>query len=288
MEEYITEEEFFELCQKGITYEGYIIGVGYAFLNVTFGLEYLHPAIRKVSISHYEYLYSQYPVQKSIVCQYIDTSEEQVVKSLEGKKKSVSEGQVVSKNGSSTRNNNVQSSTSKSSFAQMKNNVGLMSMPLQGAERQMPFYKKIGIGIGGLSLTESIYENFIYDSKHYIQTNGKKSVWFKTNKKGAPVYNKNNKLIPKSKEAAKKLARNGRLANLGKTLGGFGIAITAYDISQEGFSKERGFDLTYGVISLLGPWGALIAAPWFIGNTFYSDWQPSEEYLKYCEDTNTD
>ena len=223
MEEYITEEEFFELCQKGITYEGYIIGVGYAFLNVTFGLEYLNPAIRKVSISHYEYLYSQYPVQKSIVCQYIDTSEEQVVKSLEGKKKSVSEGQVVSENGSSTRNNDVLNSTSKLSLVQTQ----IKPIPLQGAERQMPFYKKIGIGIGGLSLTESIYENFIYDSKHYIQTNGKKSVWFKTNKKGAPVYNKNNKLIPKSKEAAKKLARNGRLANLGKTLGGFGIAITA-------------------------------------------------------------
>ena len=236
-----------------------------------------------MSISHYEYLYSQYPVQKSIVCQYIDTSEEQVVKSLEGKKKFVSEGQVVSKNGSSTRNNDVLNSTSKLSLVQTQ----IKPIPLQGAERQMPFYKKIGVGIGGLSLTESIYENFIYDSKHYIQTNGKKSVWFKTNKKGAPVYNKNNKLIPKSKEAAKKMARNGRLAILGKTLGGLGIAITAYDISQEVFSKERGFDLTYGVISLLGPWGALIAAPWFIGNTFYSDWQPSEEYLKYCEDTNT-
>lgn len=284
MEEYITEEEFFELCQKGITYEGYIIGVGYAFLNVTFGLEYLNPAIRKVSISHYEYLYSQYPVQKSIVCQYIDTSEEQVVKSLEGKKKSVSEGQKTSKNGSSIRDNNVLNSTSKLGLVQ----TPIKSIPLQGTEKQMPFYKKIGVGIGALSLTESIYENFIYDSKHYIQTNGKESVWYRTNKKGTPIYNKNNKLIPKSKEAAKKMARNGRLANLGKTLGGLGIAITAYDISQEGFSKERVFDLTYGVISLLGPFGALIAAPWFIGNTFYSDWQPSEEYLDYCKHTNTD
>lgn len=284
MEEYITEEEFFELCQKGITYEGYIIGVGYAFLNVTFGLEYLNPAIRKVSISHYEYLYSQYPVQKSIVCQYIDTSEEQVVKSLEGKKKSVSEGQKTSKNGSSIRDNNVLNSTSKLGLVQ----TPIKSMPLQGTEKQMPFYKKIGVGIGALSLTESIYENFIYDSKHYIQTNGKESVWYRTNKKGTPIYSKNNKLIPKSKEAAKKMARNGRLANLGKTLGGLGIAITAYDISQEGFSKERVFDLTYGVISLLGPFGALIAAPWFIGNTFYSDWQPSEEYLDYCKHTNTD
>lgn len=284
MEEYITEEEFFELCQKGITYEGYIMGVGYAFLNVTFGLEYLNPAIRKVSISHYEYLYSQYPVQKSIVCQYIDTSEEQVIKSLEGKKKSVSEGQKTSKNGSSIRDNNVLNSTSKLGLVQ----TPIKSMPLQGTEKQMPFYKKIGVGIGALSLTESIYENFIYDSKHYIQTNGKESVWYRTNKKGTPIYNKNNKLIPKSKEAAKKMARNGRLANLGKTLGGLGIAITAYDISQEGFSKERGFDLTYGVISLLGPFGALIAAPWFIGNTFYSDWQPSEEYLDYCKHTNTD
>lgn len=284
MEEYITEEEFFELCQKGMTYEGYIIGVGYAFLNVTFGLEYLNPAIRKVSTSHYEYLYSQYPVQKSIVCQYIDTSEEQVVKSLEGGKKSVSEGLVASKNESSIRNNNVLNSTSKLGLVQ----TPIKSMPLQGTEKQLPFYKKIGVGIGALSLTESIYENFIYDSKHYIQTNGKESVWYRTNKKGAPIYNKNNKLIPKSKEAAKKMARNGRLAKLGKTLGGLGIAITAYDISQEGFSKERGFDLTYGVISLLGPFGALIAAPWFIGNTFYSDWQPSEEYLDYCKHTNTD
>lgn len=283
MEEYITEEEFFELCQKGITYEGYIIGVGYAFLNVTFGLEYLNPAIRKVSISHYEYLYSQYPVQKSIVCQYIDTSEEQVVKSLEGKKKSVSEGQVVSKNGSSTRNNDVLNSTSKLSLVQTQ----IKPIPLQGSEKQMPFYKKLGIVVGGASLTESIYENFIYDSEHYIQTNGKKSIWYKTNKQGTPIY-KNNKLIPKSKEAAKKMVRNGRLANLGKALGGIGIAITAYDISQEGLSKERGFDLTYGVISLFGPIGALIAAPWFIGNTFYSDWQPSKEYIDYCNDTNTD
>ena len=101
-------------------------------------LEYLNPAIRKVSISHYEYLYSQYPVQKSIVCQYIDTSEEQVVKSLEGKKKSVSEGQVVSENGSSTRNNDVLNSTSKLSLVQTQ----IKPIPLQGAERQMPFYKK--------------------------------------------------------------------------------------------------------------------------------------------------
>ncbi|MBS7364692.1 MAG: hypothetical protein KIH03_12875 [Paludibacteraceae bacterium] len=85
-EDYITAEEFSELCQKGLAYEGYIVGVGYAFLNVTFGLEYLNPAITYVPTPNTGYSYSQYPIQRSYVCQYIDTSEDQIKKSLERKK----------------------------------------------------------------------------------------------------------------------------------------------------------------------------------------------------------
>lgn len=85
-EDYITAEEFSELCQKGLAYEGYIVGVGYAFLNVTFGLEYINPAITYVPTPNTGYSYSQYPIQRSYVCQYIDTSEDQIKKSLERKK----------------------------------------------------------------------------------------------------------------------------------------------------------------------------------------------------------
>ena len=81
-EDYITAEEFSELCQKGLAYEGYIVGVGYAFLNVTFGLEYLNPAITYVPTPNTGYSYSQYPIQRSYVCQYIDTSEDQIKRSL--------------------------------------------------------------------------------------------------------------------------------------------------------------------------------------------------------------
>lgn len=81
-EDYITAEEFSELCQKGLAYEGYIVGVGYAFLNVTFGLEYLNPAITYVPTPNTGYSYSQYPTQRSYVCQYIDTSEDQIKRSL--------------------------------------------------------------------------------------------------------------------------------------------------------------------------------------------------------------
>lgn len=95
-EEYITAEEFSNLCQRGLTYEGYIIGVGYAFINVTFGLEYLNPTIKQVSLSNHGYLDSQYPIQKSSVCQYIDTSEEQIKKSYDGVKNLDSNTQMAS------------------------------------------------------------------------------------------------------------------------------------------------------------------------------------------------
>jgi hypothetical protein len=259
MEEYITEEEFFELCQKGITYEGYIIGVGYAFLNVTFGLEYLNPAIRKVSISHYEYLYSQYPVQKSIVCQYIDTSEEQVVKSLEGKKKSVSEGLVASKNESSIRNNNVQSSTKNKKIRKPKTVA-----------------EKIAYGVGVMSLAQTSYEKFLYDSEHYVQTNGKISVWYRTNAKGKPVL-KNGEMIPRSKEAAKKLARNKALTKFGRGLTWAGMGLTVYGIYEnveeeglKGIEVRQVSDLFFGSLALWGgPIGVGVSAFYFIGTTVY-------------------
>lgn len=81
-EDYITAEEFSELCQKGLAYEGYIVGIGYAFINVTFGLEYLNPAITYVPTPNTGYSYSQYPIQRSYVYQYIDTSEDQIKRSL--------------------------------------------------------------------------------------------------------------------------------------------------------------------------------------------------------------
>ena len=67
MERCITKEEFEDLCKRGMTYEGYVVGEGFAFLDITFGLEYIRPNVQKVGMHVNQYLdKSPIYVKKSI------------------------------------------------------------------------------------------------------------------------------------------------------------------------------------------------------------------------------
>ena len=50
-ETYITYEEFVDLCNKGYTYNGFVIGHGYAFPHVTGGIEHKSEFIINVPLN---------------------------------------------------------------------------------------------------------------------------------------------------------------------------------------------------------------------------------------------
>lgn len=67
MDRCITKEEFEDLSMKGMTYEGYVYGEGFAFLDATFGLKKLGPNVMKVGRRVNQYLdKSPYYIKKSI------------------------------------------------------------------------------------------------------------------------------------------------------------------------------------------------------------------------------
>ena len=86
-ETYITYEEFADRCNKGYTYEGYVIGHGYAFPHVTGGLEYQSEFIVNIPLNMLGPDFLLFPYGMFNVFQYLDTSEEMIKKSYNGQKK---------------------------------------------------------------------------------------------------------------------------------------------------------------------------------------------------------
>lgn len=55
-------------------------------------------------------------------------------------------------------------------------------------------------------------------------------------------------------------------AKFGKVLGYAGLALTAYDMYQNGVNTSNSLDAFFGGVSFAGPWGAAIGGTYFVGN----------------------
>lgn len=78
---YITYEEFVDRCNKGYTYEGYVVGYGYAFLHVTSGVEQYNPSVSRIPVAMCGTQFMSSFIEDPHVHQYIDASEEKISES---------------------------------------------------------------------------------------------------------------------------------------------------------------------------------------------------------------
>jgi len=305
-ETYITYEEFADLCNKGYTYEGYVIGHGYAFPHVTGGLEYQSEFIVSIPLNMLGSDFLQFPYGMFNVFQYLDTSEEMIKRSYNEEKKEEKTKNIPNES-PKTKNNKQQDFNEERYSIPLNNKQQVLLSPWGNNTSNNPFDlsrysynntssnysipSQIPFAVGSLSSGLSYYESLFYDADHYIQKNGEESVWWKQNKKGEAVL-KNGKKIPKSANAANKLFRNNALRYGGRFMSGVGLGLTLWDVHQNGWSLRRGTDTFFGVVAFLGPVGACASAGYFIFTIYYDyhlrDWKPSSADLEEAMHTNTD
>lgn len=294
---YISRElfDFYRMTKQ--PYEGFVIGLGYAFtqkgaIMTSFSTNYnpSNPFCQGTGFFD------------MCTTQLLDTSPEAVVRSLNLKTEDILsflvqprlDGSLLVNMGNDkflsvpSDNTKVQfiinddGSTLKYKFevSNIKTNEYHL---VQGSLRDMPYtfgqnnlwdiltsenLKKASFITGSVSLGYSAWENILFsrNSELYIPRAGENkgiptSVWKRT--KSGDFALRNGKKVPVSANAASKIRLVKAVRTGGVVLNAVGVIITMYTIREEGFTLKNSADLIFGAIGFIPGWGWAVSGVYF-------------------------